>query len=319
MKRVLSLCFGLLMCALCLVPGVRADERGDENLSGPKIPPLQGRLVLKSMPFSAIVKRKITTWVYLPPGYNKSAARYPVVYLLHGQPGGWPDCYRSGHVEAMADSLIAAGQMVPTILVAFDGDGPRGARDMTNFCNRATDNYRAEDMIVQELVPYIDATYRTKATPSQRALWGYSAGGYGALNLGFKHPDVWNVLCSHAGFYSPQDDAEMMTRILGPRAANRARWNANNPMLQIDKLPAHVPLHVYMDASPSEDGFDEFQTLTRKLQARDIEYSVQTLPKAHAWHIIMQRCRVSLLFASRCFAGDSVQDSIQDQDKAARL
>lgn len=294
MKKLIVAAIALVFTAL----PVLAAQTDDDDNPGPHTPQLQGHLVLKSMPLSKIVGRKITTWVYLPPNYESSTARYPVIYLLHGQPGGWTDCYRSGRVEEMADSLITAGKMPPVILVAFDGDGPGGANDLTNFCNRVSDGYRTEDMIVQELVPYIDTTYRTLPTPAMRALWGYSAGGYGALNLGFKHPDIWQVLCSHAGFYSPDNDADLMTRILGPRGP---QWDRNNPMLNVKKLPKNTRLHVYMDASPKEDGFDEFQTLTAQLQARGDDCQTQSLPKAHAWRLIVTRCRESLLFASRAF------------------
>ena len=263
----------------------------------PDVPPLSGRLVLKSMPLSSILKRKITTWVYLPPNYDTSSKRYPVMYLLHGQPGGWTDCYRSGRVEEMADKLISAGKMPPVILVAFDGDGPNGVKDLTNFCNRV-DGYRTEDFIVQELVPYIDATYRTLPNAANRALWGYSSGGYGALNLGIKHPDVWNVLCSHAGFYQPSDDDKVMNKVLGPPGPN---GDANNTLVNVKKLPDNAPLHFYLDASPNEEGYDGFQQLVAQLKARHIDVDTDVLKKAHAWRIIVQNCRESLLFAGQCF------------------
>lgn len=292
MKLILSLSLGLIQYMAPATP-VRADS------AGPAVPPLQGRLVLKSMPLSPMVQRKITTWVYLPPGYDQSTQRYPVIYLLHGQPGGWTDCYRTGRVEEMADALIVGHQMPPVILVAFDGDGPRGSHDMTSFCNRVSDGYRTEDFIVQELVPYIDNMYRTVADPSKRALWGYSAGGYGALNLGFKHPEIWNVLCSHAGFYSPADEPVLMTKVLGPQGP---LWDANNPVLTVRQLPPDAPLHVYMDASPQEDGYAGFESLIQDLRARRIDCVTQSLTKAHAWRLIVQRCRDSLLFAGRSFS-----------------
>jgi enterochelin esterase-like enzyme len=115
------------------------------------VPRLHGQLVLKSMPPSLLLNgRKITTWVYLPPGYDapeNATRRYPVAYLLHGAPGDWTDCYESGHVEEMADSLIQSGQMPPLILVAFEGNGPRGSKDITDFCNRQSDGYRVEDFM----------------------------------------------------------------------------------------------------------------------------------------------------------------------------
>ena len=263
----------------------------------PYVPPLNGRLVLKSMPLSPIVNRKITTWVYLPPGYDAATKRYPVMYLLHGQPGGWTDCYRSGRVEEMADKLITAGKMPPVILVAFDGDGPKGVKDLTNFCNRV-DGSRTEDFIVQELVPYIDATYRTLPNAANRALWGYSSGGYGALNLGIKHPEVWNVICSHAGFYQPSDDDKVMNKVLGPPGP---KWDANNTLVNVKNLPQNAPLHFYLDASPKEDGYDGFQQLVAQLKARHIDVDTDVLKKVHAWRLIVENCRESLLFAGQRF------------------
>ncbi|RYX81644.1 esterase family protein, partial [bacterium] len=197
MKNRVLLLSGVAL-GMCLVSPTHSHAAEDVNSL---VPRLHGSLVLKSMPLSPIVNRKITTWVYLPPGYDKGTARYPVIYLLHGQPGGWTDCYLSGRVEEMANNLIASGQMKPAILVAFDADGPKGPNDITNFCNRVTDGYRAEDFICDELVPYIDANYRTVANGGDRALWGYSAGGFGALNLGLRHLGEWNIWASHAGYY----------------------------------------------------------------------------------------------------------------------
>ncbi len=261
-------------------------------------PNLNGQLVLQSMPYSPIVGRKITTWVYLPPNYDASSTRYPVVYVLHGQPGGWADCYKSGHMEEVADKMISAGEIQPLIMVAFDGDGPKGSRDMTNFCNRATDGYREEDFIVEGLVPYIDATYRTIPQASQRALMGYSGGGYGALNLGLKHPDIFNVLCSHAGFYQPAGDASVMKTILG---APGPLWDANNPLLLAQKIPADSPLHIYMDAAPGEEDYDDFTKMAKELQTRNLDRRVMVYQKSHVWRVVTEHCRDSLDFANHNF------------------
>ena len=256
------------------------------------------------MPLSPIVNRKITTWVYLPPGYDKSTERYPVIYLLHGQPGGWTDCYLSGRVEEMADKLISKGQMRPAILVAFDADGPKGPNDMTNFCNRVTDGYRAEDFICNELVPYTDANYRTLPDAKSRALWGYSAGGFGALNLGLHHPGLWDIWASHAGYYQASDDAKTMTKILGPQEQNQALWNANSPLVTVKQLPASEAknLHVYMDASPKEEDYDGYLTMTSELEARGVDADTISRSKAHAWRVITQNCRDSLLFINKNWA-----------------
>lgn len=76
--------------ALTLATIAIAVPRAQAQITDFKTPPLHGELVLKSMPPSRVLKgRQITTWVYLPPGYNaprNKGRRYPVVYLLHGEP-----------------------------------------------------------------------------------------------------------------------------------------------------------------------------------------------------------------------------------------
>ena len=299
MKLTRFLRAAALLGALVYAPilPARAGKADREQRPAPVTPPLHGSLDLKSMPFSPLIKRKETTWVYLPPGYAQSNQRYPVIYVLHGQPGGWTDCYRSGRVEEMADTLISSGQMPPVILVAFDGNGPRGLRDFTNFCNRA-DGFRMEDFIASDLVRTIDSTYRTIPDAAHRGIWGYSSGGYGALNLGIKHPDVFNVICSHAGFYNPDGDAAVMQKILGPKGPN---WDANDTLIQAQKLPPNAPLHFYIDASPNEDQFAQFQGLVSELKAKNVDVDTDVLQKAHAWRLIVSHCRESLLFAGAAF------------------
>jgi S-formylglutathione hydrolase FrmB len=195
--------------------------------------------------------------------------------------------------------------MAPEILVAFDADGPRGAKDLTNFCNRATDGYRAEDMIVDELVPWVDTKFRTVAKPESRALWGYSAGGFGALNLGLRHPGVWKNIASHAGFYMPESDAQTMSGILGSPTANAALWQSNSPLRNARALRAGVGgagLHVYLDASPNEEDYDGFLKIGAALRASGADVQSREYQKAHAWRVITQHCRESLLFIARAFA-----------------
>ncbi|RYG54517.1 hypothetical protein EON80_31695, partial [bacterium] len=175
---------------------------------------LTGKLIRKSMPSSALLGgRKITTWVYLPPGYNQSTQRYPVIYVMHGMPGEVRDCFVKGRVQDDADNLIKTRQVAPFIIVGWDAQGPGGPTDVTNFLDRPS--YPMESFILRELVPYVDRTYRTIPEAGARALDGISAGGYGAANLLLKHPDVWKIGASHNGFFSPDDDIENMRAILG--------------------------------------------------------------------------------------------------------
>jgi S-formylglutathione hydrolase len=130
--------------------------------------------------------------IYLPPSYDKSPRhRYPVVYLLHGfgitdsmwvatrLPNGLPPI----DVRSMMDSLIAAGAVKEMILVMPDASGALRGSFYVNSV--ATGNW--DDFISRDLVSYVDAKFRTLATPESRGLAGHSMGGYGALYLGMRH------------------------------------------------------------------------------------------------------------------------------------
>jgi endo-1,4-beta-xylanase len=122
-------------------------------------------------------------YLYLPPGYETSEEKYPVVYHLHGgRPGG------EGKSVALAnyiDAAIQKGTIKPTIYV-FPNGGPISWYDMPEMKNAL-----GESVFVNEVVPHIDATYRTWATREGRALEGYSQGGRGTTRIMFKHPHLF--------------------------------------------------------------------------------------------------------------------------------
>ncbi len=137
-----------------------------------------------------------TVIIYLPPGYDRDKKmRYPVVYLLHGFNGygvGNKMWIREGgvfNVETIS-RLIAEKKIGPMIIVLPDGSNRFGGSMYTDSIT--TGNW--EDYIVRELVAYIDKNYRTLATVESRGIAGHSMGGYGALKLAMKHPDVFGAV-----------------------------------------------------------------------------------------------------------------------------
>ncbi len=137
--------------------------------------------------------------IYLPPGYARSDARYPVVTFLHGFNGsglGWINVTPfTPSVPERLDALIAAGKVPPVIGVFADGFTELGGTQWEN--SEAIGNYR--NYLVTDLVAHVDATLRTRPQAASRALVGKSSGGYGALLIGGLHPDVYGHIASHAG------------------------------------------------------------------------------------------------------------------------
>ena len=270
-------------------------NRQENSVLDEKIP---GKVVKISMPLSPRLHRKITAWLYLPPGYDKSDKRYPVVYILHGAPGEVRDPFVKGRVHEAAEKLIMARKVAPFIVVCFDGHGPDSPADVTNFLNRADGKWQMEDFMVHELVPWVDKKYRTIPKASARALIGVSAGGYGAFNLAMKHPDIWSIAGSQCGFFDPADDAKNMTEILGPPGP---LWKANNPMLEAPRLPLSAPLHFYLDTGQNDELMGEFQQMSAELKARHIDCVAHVFPGGHSWAYWSAHFPDSLLFAGQRF------------------
>jgi S-formylglutathione hydrolase FrmB len=128
--------------------------------------------------------------IYLPPSYAKSPTRrYPVVYFLHGYGVGVEAYVKMLNLPAPADSAIAAGSK-EMILVMPDAFTVYSGSMYSN--SPTTGNW--EGYISQDLVAYIDSHYRTVADRDSRGLSGHSMGGYGAIRVGMKHPEVFSAL-----------------------------------------------------------------------------------------------------------------------------
>jgi enterochelin esterase-like enzyme len=125
--------------------------------------------------------------VYLPPSYNGSTSRYPVVYYLHGFDGDYTQI--SSNLPVF-DSLMAAGTVSEFIIIGVNGNNTLGGSFYVN--SLATGNW--EDYLVNEVVSFIDTNYRTKTAAASRGIAGYSMGGFGSINLALKHPDVFGVV-----------------------------------------------------------------------------------------------------------------------------
>lgn len=127
--------------------------------------------------------------VYTPPGYMNGATKYPVLYLVHGA-GDSDDSWTSvGHANYILDNLIAAGKAKPMIVVMPNGhtpDRPAGG-DMLNNNDFGND-------LLKELLPYVEANFRTLNTPGTRAMAGLSMGGSHTIRNGLTHPELFNYI-----------------------------------------------------------------------------------------------------------------------------
>jgi enterochelin esterase-like enzyme len=138
--------------------------------------------------------------VYTPPGYDvEPQPRYPVLYLQHGageDETGWT---RQGHVNFILDNLIAAGKVKPMIVVMEKGYAVRSGETATPPGSGRGDGGAFEELVLKDLIPMIDASYRTRADRDHRAIAGLSMGGGQALRIGLTHLDTFSVVASFSG------------------------------------------------------------------------------------------------------------------------
>jgi enterochelin esterase-like enzyme len=142
--------------------------------------------------------------IYLPPGYDDSIARYPALYLQDGQnlfdPGRAFVPEQDWGLDETAEALIRAGEIAPLILVGVDHGGVARIDEYTPSCDprrRVGGRLGAyRDFLVDELKPWIDARYRTRAGAASTGLGGSSLGGLAALEIGLTRPDVFGLVAA---------------------------------------------------------------------------------------------------------------------------
>lgn len=149
--------------------------------------------------YSARQQRMRRFVVYTPPGYEMSR-QYPALVLLPGTPGDEKDWTSGGgFAEIMFDNLIAAGQMVPMIVVMHASDVLDRAGE-----RRSDNNLREfETILVNELVPLVKKRYRVSSDPRSWAIAGLSLGGEFGMHVGLKHPEVFRSVASLSGSIVP--------------------------------------------------------------------------------------------------------------------
>jgi S-formylglutathione hydrolase len=168
--------------------------------AGQQAVPAGGTLVERQVPAPALASNllsdpaEVRVAVYLPPSYVASPdRRYPTFYLLHGYLADievFTRGFRSMSLARTLDDLIARGIMremiviVPSARTGYFG----------SFYTNSPVYGRWEDFISQELVAWVDTNYRTIAAADSRGIVGHSMGGYGAIMLAMKHPDVFGAL-----------------------------------------------------------------------------------------------------------------------------
>jgi enterochelin esterase-like enzyme len=167
-----------------------------------------------------------SVWIYTPPNYDKSTAKYPALYLLHGNGEAFNGWVMNGRAHIILDNLIADRKAVPMIVVMPQGHalqapnvGPlvRTTGETTMFSPRFPKD------LLEEVVSLVERNYRVSANADNRAIAGLSMGGGQALSIGLTHPELFHYVLGFSAAIGGQFlniDETVQSVLANPAAAN---------------------------------------------------------------------------------------------------
>ncbi len=165
---------------------------------------------------SKILKMDRKYAVYLPPDYETSQRSYPVLYLLHGYGDDQTGWVQFGEVLTIADEAIRSGNATAMVIVMPDANTGR-----VGYVNDPKGEWKYEDFFFQELMPFVEKTYRIKSDKRYRAIAGLSMGGEGTFIYALHHPELFSSACPLSAATGPASPAEMgnyrLWSVKGPR------------------------------------------------------------------------------------------------------
>jgi S-formylglutathione hydrolase FrmB len=264
-----------------------------------------GRVECNSIP-SKILSRSVRYCIVLPPSFDADKARsFPVLYFLHGLGDNEQFFVHSGAwnlVEDMRDK----GELKDFLIATPDARA-------TFYINARDGKERYEDFLLQEFFPYVERHYRVAAGRANRVISGISMGGYGALYLAFRHPQLFSAVSAHSGalieklpnFLAGALPDSPRARVLGNAFGNPPDpvfWQAHNPIV-IARTANLAHLNIYFDCGDQDDfGFEAGAiALDKVLTSRQIPHEFHIYPGRHDASYFAEHLPASLAFHSRLF------------------
>ena len=203
--------------------------------------PLVERMVIADPANSVLSGRN---FLLLPPGYTDAAnahRRYPVVYLVHGSPGGPEDWLAAGDAPGTLRLFHRYRALPPMIVVSVDLSAGRPGRNWEGL--DVPGGPRLETYLARSVVTAVDRRYRTLADREHRALGGMSGGAFAALNIGLRHTGEFGTLLLSMPYDTPEN-----------RAALGASARVNTPREYLGTMPFPRPVAAFLAAGTGAPG-----------------------------------------------------------------
>lgn len=251
-----------------MMSGIDIPESGTELFEVQDVPHGEVRQINY---FSKVDNEWRPLFVYTPAGYNESQDRYPVVYIQHGGGEDHRGWVQQGRMANILDNLIAAGKAVPMIVVSANSNLQTRGTGGPAYSQQGMQPFRTE--MVENIVPFIDRTYRTKPEPQFRAMCGLSMGGGQSFYVGLLSPNVF----ANVGIFS----TGMFGGISG--AANFDIEKECPGILSDTKTFNAQHKVLYISCGEQDPRIEYNKAIAEKLQQNGVNVQFNSFPGDHEW------------------------------------
>jgi S-formylglutathione hydrolase FrmB len=255
---------------------------------------------------SRILSHAVRYCIVLPPAFDTDKTRhFPIVYYFHGLGDNEQFFLHSGAWN-LTEDLRERGEINDFLIATPDADA-------SFYINSRDGKERHEDFLLHEFFPFIEKRYRVAPGREHRAVAGISMGGYGALHLAFRHPQLFVCVSAHSAalieklpvFLGPTPNSPR-SRVLGSIFGNPpddAFWQRNSP-ITLARTANLSGLKIYFDCGDQDDyGFETgAAALDKILTSRHIPHEFHIYPGGHDAAYFAEHLPASLLFTSHALA-----------------
>lgn len=254
---------------------------------------------------SKILKSDRKYAIYLPPDYETSQRAYPVLYLLHGAGDDQTGWVQFGEVQQIAEKAFSEGKATPMIIVMPDANkGQRG------YANDVRNEWRYEDFFFQELMPYVEKTYRIKTEKRFRAVAGLSMGGGGSFTYALHHPELFSSACPLSAATGPLtlDDTKAQLKRSKPDITyNDAEVEAYYKRQSVLELVKNIPddqkkaVRWYIDCGDDDFLYEGNSLVHIAMRKKEIPHEFRIHDGGHTWTYWRKALPTVLSFVSDAF------------------
>ncbi|MGE9289399.1 MAG: alpha/beta hydrolase [Puniceicoccales bacterium] len=244
--------------------------------------------------YSESMDKNIPAMAILPDSYAESTETYPVVYLLHGKGGAFSHWQNAAPLTALSDQY----QM---IIICPDGDNDSWYLDSPE---RSESQYMT--YLVDEVVPYVDQVFRTKANSANRAISGNSMGGHGALLAALKNPGIFGAAGSMSGVldlrpYAHSSLGKSISKRIGSFEEYPDRWDEVSVRYNLPALEEE-PLAIIIECGTADHFIKTNRAIHKALIEAKVDHTYIESTGGHNWGFWKNAVKFQMLFFHEYFS-----------------